>query len=511
MGHSNVITVAMLASASDEEVALVLGTNYVLEIPLSSIGITNDPVDIASDHAWALYCGELLVPASERITAEIVDTSRHVSVHFEFVPQDIDSCQAVLRTIGLLFSEEDSQDILDARTPANDFETELLDYPRVHFPELADAFLANYVHGIEAHLDEQQVRELYRSFPTWEYGFWRSFFSQAAGTDLYASTHSWVIPRQFDLQRLLSWLGWAGEGERIVFGPAAPLKVSFRPWLLVGGCAAVWLPMNCINSAAECWCHALWSHDQSKRRGSDSFSRAVQGLKSDLDWWDASTHRDYLAEQPDAEWFLTDDGSIAGVSFDDVTVLTFLPAAHRPSAASLEDTKREAERLCQVMFDLCGLPSPSPCDWPLLDDESFEELCYDVLRACSRFDPERIRKLGKSRSRDGGRDLEAWTRTRTGEPARKWIFQCKFSARASQSLSGSQISVSDVVDQYNADGYGVMTNRTIDATLYDKLDQIAANHTEHGHHLHVTSWSVYELERFLYPRKDILRRYFGSA
>src|SRR3546814_15556971 len=42
------------------------------------------------------------------------------------------------------------------------------------------------------------------------------------------------------------------------------------------------------------------------------------------------------------------------------------------------------------------------------------------------FDPDTIRKHGKSRYRDGGRDIEILDMPRPGEDRpRKWIFQCK--------------------------------------------------------------------------------------
>jgi hypothetical protein len=77
--------------------------------------------------------------------------------------------------------------------------------------------------------------------------------------------------------------------------------------------------------------------------------------------------------------------------------------------------------------------------------------------------------MGKSRSRDGGRDIVFHTTGRAGQPPVKWIVQCKL-IRDGSSLAGSKVQVADPVDQYGAGGFCVMTSGVIDSTLYDKLE-----------------------------------------
>ncbi|WP_395836861.1 restriction endonuclease [Cystobacter fuscus] len=160
--------------------------------------------------------------------------------------------------------------------------------------------------------------------------------------------------------------------------------------------------------------------------------------------------------------------------------------------------ENSADRLRQLV----GLPPSSLCNWDSINEEDFEELCYDVLRRTGIFDERTIRKHGKTRSRDGGRDIEIWSRSRIGKPGVKWIFQCKYLS-TSRSLGAGRIDMSDVVEQYGAGGFGVMTNSVIDSTLYDRMDAIAARRG-----LELMSWSKLELERFITPRRDLLRRYF---
>ncbi|EFP4632898.1 hypothetical protein H1I13_004796, partial [Salmonella enterica] len=153
-----------------------------------------------------------------------------------------------------------------------------------------------------------------------------------------------------------------------------------------------------------------------------------------------------------------------------------------------------------------NLPDNISCKWDSLSDEQFERLCYDVIHTHPRFNSDTIRKYGKSRSRDGGRDIEVFDIPRTaGDIPRKWIFQCKLITN-SKSLSATRlIDVGDMLEHYNAQGFGVMTSAPIDATLYDKLDAICSKRK-----IEQMNFSVLELERALYY-DDILRcRYFGK-
>jgi hypothetical protein len=143
------------------------------------------------------------------------------------------------------------------------------------------------------------------------------------------------------------------------------------------------------------------------------------------------------------------------------------------------------------------------CPWESINDEQFEELCYDVISQSERYNPKSIRKMGKSRSRDGGRDIVVDFSKDIFGPKGQCIFQCKL-IKTGKSLSGSNINISDTIDQYGAAGYGIITNTVIDSTLYDKLDGIAKNRS-----IKIDTYSKFELERFLARRLDIKQRYFN--
>jgi hypothetical protein len=185
-------------------------------------------------------------------------------------------------------------------------------------------------------------------------------------------------------------------------------------------------------------------------------------------------------------------------------IVLFSNDVHVLPAAIIEGMITDLHSSVDLLRSCLGRPTILRCEWERLDDESFERLCCDVLAATEEFDYRTIKKMGKSRSRDGGRDIEATSRPRAGVSARKWIYQCKALA-PNLSLSGSRVSMADVIDQYGADGFGVMTSGVIDATLWDKLKAISERRgIEHD------AWDQLRLEHFLAVRREIRERYFGQ-
>ena len=120
--------------------------------------------------------------------------------------------------------------------------------------------------------------------------------------------------------------------------------------------------------------------------------------------------------------------------------------------------------------NLINISISEKCDWLELNDDTFEELCYDILYCHPYFDSSTIQKMGKSRSRDGGRDIVIKTKKTPTKEQELYIFQCKYFSDKT-SLSASKIlNAGNVIMQYGAKGYGVFTTTVIDSTLYDMLD-----------------------------------------
>ncbi|HCI3133459.1 TPA: hypothetical protein NOV55_005654, partial [Klebsiella pneumoniae] len=72
------------------------------------------------------------------------------------------------------------------------------------------------------------------------------------------------------------------------------------------------------------------------------------------------------------------------------------------------------------------------------------------------------------------------------------------------SLSASKlIDVSDMLDLYDVEGFGVLTNTTIDATLYDKVDKVCSKRG-----IEQLNFSALEIEKELIRKPYIRMKYF---
>jgi hypothetical protein len=87
---------------------------------------------------------------------------------------------------------------------------------------------------------------------------------------------------------------------------------------------------------------------------------------------------------------------------------------------------------------------------------------------------------------------------------RKWIFQCKLVKNGGSLGATRLLDVGDMLEHYDAGGFGVMTSALIDATLYDKLDVICDRRRVKQYH-----FSRIELERALAQHNTLKKRYFG--
>ncbi|HZH17214.1 MAG TPA: restriction endonuclease [Archangium sp.] len=461
-----------------------------LKFHLSNIDSTNDPVNIAYDYIEALCVGERLSKYCKKISSETKLLSYYqVYVVFSMWPLDFEGWarELIQLAIDFEFWREDlpegclSYDEFTMPEARVEIEENIFDGSSpICLPELADCFVANFIHGTLYYEEEESWN---KKFPTWRYGFWKSALSRELGYDLYTSTDSqgvWIVLSDRDkAERLLSRYGGFSETGCKLY-PAESLRLNDGSPILLSGRSSVYAPIQSIEGALECW----RKHLQGKKRKPKSGKIQQPGS-----WHDLS-------------WRMTEDGQAVVASRDDVQLVVFcgLGATLRPE--QLQDILVQLESSADRLRQLVGLPLSPLCNWDLIDEERFEELCYDVLRRVGVFDEQTIRKHGKTRSRDGGRDIEIWTRSRLGKPGVKWIFQCKYLSN-SRSLGAGRVDMSDVVEQYGAGGFGVMTNSVIDSTLYDKMDAIAARRG-----LEVKYWSGLELERFIAPRQDLLRRYF---
>jgi hypothetical protein len=446
------------------------GGSFNLTIPLPSIGSTQDPGDIAQDYIDALFVGEMLSPFCDNINYEDISSKYSSSILFSGRSKDIKSVSKLIhRLIKALFTDDsDDDEILTAR---GDLEDEIYWQTvskKLKFPELADDYMANLLHASAPWENEEYLKEYNLKFPETKYGFWKSFISPRVGFDLYCSTEAWIAPPESQIDQAFREYGICNKEVTISMLPATIMSFLKLSPILVNDASFAYYPDRNIQSAVNC-----------------------------------SEHVSLFKETGviDKQWFLSANGNIAIFQTCKAQHIAFCDSSKMDENTVTEYLLR-AEADVQKLRRALGMEIHTRCNWEVLNDERFELLCYDVLRRCGKFDPNRIRKMGKARSRDGGRDLIAFTKMRPGHPSKKWIVQCKF-VGGGRSLSGSMVQVSDVIDQYEARGFAVMTNAFIDATLYDKLESICnRRRIEHE------TWSGLEIERFLQKCNDLLRIYF---
>ena len=469
--------------------------DIVLEVPCRSINSSQYPTDLAYDYLWALFVGENIASFCKPISFQMDYGNCPVKACFIFQPKDLIGLTQKIYLLLPMFDEDLCFDELDNKLQNmyDDF-VDNLEQCNLCFPDLADRYLANFVAGIpylyedeEEEERDKQIENLYNDHPEWRYGFWRSFASNNVGYDFYISSNSWIVPLNAHVEELLKEYGGFRNNIPPLEEAEQISSLKFTP-IVFNKANIVLYPQNKIYNARE-FTQNIWftSFDCEARRRKSGIQlyRQFYGIgyiKKLL----LSTEGDILIVCDEVAWYIFFDDSLGKIKNE--VIEKYLDIITKLS---------EGARI------LLGKPAEIACPWDELDDEQFEELCYDIINYY--YQPSKIRKLGKSRSRDGGRDIEFQTPERIGKDSVKWIVQCKL-IRDSSSLTGTKIQVSDTVDQYGAGGFCVMTSGVIDSTLYDKLDGITRNRG-----IKTDWWSRLELERFLARHLELRDRYFRKC
>ena len=474
---------------------------------------SNSNLSIADDYLFSLFLGESIYPFCSSISCAVNLSS------IEFDLSVGNACELgliLLRFSEVSYSEgkDDSDEtIFDSFHELKmDFQNQLFDSnkPRVIFHELADSYMANLVAGnCDLSLSENDLRSLYKDYPEEEFGFWHSFLSPYLNYDLYSSPWAWIIPydankneEPHNIEPLL--LSYGGMSENFIMEEADNLVFNSLPSIVLSQSVMMKFPRMGFNIAQKC-AYSILKKNNTSLPSIDSGFYSNSNPKVNH-FRDVKTHQILLSE----------DGSLMIVRDDLAQYIFFVDHYGYSSATeiSLKNIDVSVEQDYQNAFDiiadrlsyLAGNHIDISCPWNKLDDELFEQLCYDLITYSSNFDLDTRQKMGKSRSRDGGRDIEVYTRSRFNQPKSKWIVQCKLLQRSS-TLAGSKVQVSDVIDQYGAEGFWIMTNGVIDATLHDKLDGIARNRK-----IGIEKWDYLKIERILAKPKyqNIRKRYFGG-
>jgi hypothetical protein len=338
--------------------------------------------------------------------------------------------------------------------------------------EEIEDYYANYInqgiYEIESEFatenEEEYLSSCFEKHPEWRYGFWENHLSNISPESVYFSTFCWIIKNDIDADLLLS------EYSGIE-------SISFDDATLING-----LIINEFTAINYNSLHNL-------------------GV--------ATSFIDHLnvGKNKAVSIWISKNFDIVKVSYSGYYIVYFDFEILGEDA--LKKMYNETSLLHENLSALLGLSKDISCDWNMLTDESFEELCYDIIYNDIKFDSRRIQKMGKTKSRDGGRDIVVYTKPMFGTHAKKYIIQCKLLKKSSSLTKSMMNNASNVIMEYGADGYIIMTNATIDSALHDMLDGFM-NNSKMGINTEIR-YSRNELERYLARNEGMKKRYWGNV
>jgi hypothetical protein len=494
-----------------ELTGLALPDYFAVILPLPSIGKTNQHIDICSDLIDAAWVAEYLADHAQMAKASEEYLEETYSTRIRLILRGAkQGIHAALADAILIFQGYDDEDEQGAEDRHRDLREKILDYEDdVHklpsrFPHIVDHYFGNLLGGGYSHYQSEApeyYEEQIAKFPERKIGFFKSAYSTALGTDVFVSEKSWLIPNSVhpdeffvatdQIYRLTDFIG----GQIFLVGGRLLVWVDND---------LLWFPISQYFKSRIC--------ESVVKRSDESY------LDDPYEWVNApftfSSFQDHIVTSVPETWLAR------GAALEECLVDkngTLILVSDGRYSHYLYDAKmldeRERNRVYEMVSDLgqsigtalVGLEQPA-CDWTSLDDDQFEQLCYDLVFENPRFDRDSIRRMGKSRSRDGGRDIVVEEVCRFPfSSKRKWIFQCKL-VRDGSSLTAAKLrDIGDMLDQYGGQGFGVFTSAPIDSTLYDKLDAVCKKRgIEQFHH------SIHELERRLARNPTVFQRYFGK-
>jgi len=475
----------ILAGFMDE---LASGERFLVDVPLHSVGRANSYLDLVDDFGDASWiCERLGMCADDRNMRWAKDGHTHV-IRLElgnYRPRDM-AIELARAAIWLDYPNVEVESLRDEYEQAMNDRYEFSDSlseAQLFFPEIADHYLGNLVMGAYHEWDEPEVlKEELRLHPERRFGFFISRSIQPDGKAVLSSDGELIVPSGASLDKVLESAGYGDEELLPAKLVMTELEASF-----VGDHDVVGVRADIVVNAIAC---------------GDDFVRRTMHEPDSHDLLTFQGRMSTLEGGPSA--FIGELSGCASLRCVGFTLLFFdSKPVIEVSRAEQADRVRALEVGLRDGGDSTAVVNLA---WDKLDDELFEQLCWDYLYASPLFDRERIEKIGKSRSRDGGRDIVAWTKRAPPmySPPVKYIFQCKH-IDSSASLTPKHIrSIGDIIEQHDAGGYGVMCCGYIDATLHDRIDKIGA-----GRGTDIRKIDRFQLERFLSRRPKLVKKYFG--
>lgn len=455
------------------------------------IGITNSHLDVVYDHLQASFCIEKILEYSTFVSYREGEIEYKFFIAIKIIPIDFANLANVISNISVLFAREkdiDEDIIVDFAEEIEDYEDKI-DKLVFKFPYEADMYYANLINAayfetafemeedssieIEDIKSSKYLKEIYKKYPEREYGFWESAASKTIEELFFVSTFCWIVPNSANEKKVLEY--YSGIEHELKFERATLFNFNNERTILNDNVAIKINDLEGFAVAKQFIENILYQRFN------------IRNVGENIDHFEF-----YISEFEDVIILQSQNFKYIYFQFDKLT--------HNELQKLLEIVSPAQNFLENIL----GLNTSITLNWDSIDEEKFEELCYDIISLNPKFNSDSIQKMGKAKARDGGRDIVAYTNRSFDSEPQLYIFQCKL-IKSNASLAKSNLKdAANIIDEYGAKGYGVFTSAVIDSTLYDMLDGFSRNKNIDTSN----RWSVYNFERFLARNRALKSRYF---
>lgn len=490
------------------------GGEIEIALPLKSISRTQSYLDIIDDYITVSYCSEKIASLTKIKKGELTgDTYAYFTI--KCTSLDTKNLVKCLIYFSPFFSEDNDElpdeDRISFYEEIEEYELNFNKQSFV-FPELANNYWANLINGAYWEMaseyydsEDEFFKKTYRTYPEHRYGFWKNALSTEYNGTIYFSTENWIIPPKSNIIQALKV--YSGLEIDLILEKAEIIKYK-GSYVILNSSSAVWFKEAAALFKSISCAEKTLSKKYKKQfpaKPAKDLDNAQLSIFSEFPSQRKRRNHYFNSIPQDSEKFqysLSEFGDLVLVEYLGFTYVFFI--RNNLNFEEMKDLNEHLNPFYSKIQNLIGQSCLGKCNWDELDDDIFEELCYDIIYCHPKFDSTTIQKMGKSKSRDGGRDIVVKTKKTPTAGSELFIIQCKLS-NTSNSLSASKLpNAGNVIMQYGAKGYGIFTSAVIDSTLYDMLDGFERNM---GIDTSIR-WSKYELERFFNRNQQLKNKYF---
>ncbi|MBI1912133.1 MAG: hypothetical protein HYS21_09035 [Deltaproteobacteria bacterium] len=486
----NSINLSDIAENGMPDLPKSAGEPHLCELVVPLDGYLRNHIDVAYQYLEIAFIGHQLSKVAKilAVDTELNDPSSSIQINLQYENPGV-FCRKLL-WLSYLYRDSDEMDdteatgeeynVTEAFVEFEDFISNFNCKANIALPDFVDKYFANFIASNYDWSEEEKHVALKRN-PEWAFHVWKSAYSPKIGFDLFVSPTFWLLSNRNDLLKAVANASDLNT-EQMYFLPSVDLICDRDKILIFTKTTIIELPLS-IHLEATRAAEVIFPFED------DPFwnSRYLWALELNFE--------------------IANDLSCLKCAGGSFNYVVFRKEFSILSAGAIKKLTSKAQNLVGNLLDRCGNIFLKKCNWSLLNNETFEILCYDIILCDSRFNKSKTKKMGNSRSRDGGRDIVTETVSRAGQFSKehgKWIIQCKFSM-SKKSLGRNEVNVSEIIDEYSPDGIIIATNIPIDAGTYDKYERIQENRK-----VSIECWDGLYIERFLNQNLDIWNTYFNT-